>query len=89
MWGSTRATYLGLHLEHEPQDAVGARVLRAEVEQHLLGVRRRAGRRGQFGDFGHRESPVAGGPSYGMFLVARSGWVGGGPSAPKGFSSSL
>ena len=34
---------LGLHLEHEPQDAVGAGVLRAEVEQHLLGVRRRAG----------------------------------------------
>ena len=32
---------------------------------------------------------VAGDPSYGMFLVARSGRVGGGPSAPKGFSSSL
>ena len=79
---------LALHLEDEPQDPMRAGVLRAEVEKHLLGVGRCAGRRGQFGDFGHREFP-AWAASYGMFLVARSGLVGGGPSAPKGFSSSL
>ncbi len=78
-----------VQLEDEPQHPMRAGMLRAEVEKHLPGVGRFAFRPAQFRDFGHLKSSAWNDLPYGMLLVARSGCVGGGPSAPNGFSSSL